>query len=406
MKPEDVFTPRSAHVNEAMYVTRTAHEESLVSALRGRLHIVIHGESGSGKSWLYKKVLDDENACYVVANLANASRLGSITAELKNVVDREGRAKKSGYEEEKSAEYSARVAKGTLGHTGQFAIGQKEPFEAVLESLRGIAGKRLAVLVFDNLEAAFKEPFLKELADILILCDDERYAEYNVKIIIVGVPGGLREYYYKTPHHATVSSRLYEIPEVSRLPLDACRKLIDKGFQILLKYEYADKEKCLNHISWVTDRVPLLVHEYCLELANLVQNSARIEDSMLVVADKNWVMKSLFHAYSLVEGHMNERDTKAARRNQVLAALAACDGEHFKAADIEPIVRHKFPLSTKDIKLNVPQTLASLSTGERPLLKRTPKGDAYEFSDPRTRLVMRAMLEIVGEKVRKIPLIR
>jgi DNA replicative helicase MCM subunit Mcm2 (Cdc46/Mcm family) len=51
-------------------------------ALRGNLHIIIHGESGTGKSWLYKKTFRDAGVQFLVANLANASRLGSIAAEL------------------------------------------------------------------------------------------------------------------------------------------------------------------------------------------------------------------------------------------------------------------------------------------------------------------------------------
>jgi hypothetical protein len=42
----------------------------------------------------------------------------------------------------------------------------------------------------------------------------------------------LRPYhYYKTPHHATVANRLYELPEVSRLQEDECVELVRKGFE-------------------------------------------------------------------------------------------------------------------------------------------------------------------------------
>lgn len=137
LKPEDVFTPRSAEVNLDMYVTRPELERALKNALRGNLHMLIHGESGTGKSWLYKKTFTDLSVPHLVANLANASRLGSITAELKNLVDREGKATKMGYEEEKSAEASAGFATGSLSHTGDYEIGQKEPWpHAPLPSAR------------------------------------------------------------------------------------------------------------------------------------------------------------------------------------------------------------------------------------------------------------------------------
>ena|ERR1700736_1401209 len=73
---EEVFTPRKADVNEDMYVERKDLEEALKSRLFGSQHIVIHGESGCGKSWLYKKVLADGKVFWIGANFANASRFG------------------------------------------------------------------------------------------------------------------------------------------------------------------------------------------------------------------------------------------------------------------------------------------------------------------------------------------
>src|SRR4051812_15678517 len=96
-QPEDVFTPRASMVNPAMYIARPDLEESLRRNALGSLHVLIHGESGSGKSWLYKSVFMQMGAHYFSANLANASRLGSITSELKNAVDRTGTPQQVGY---------------------------------------------------------------------------------------------------------------------------------------------------------------------------------------------------------------------------------------------------------------------------------------------------------------------
>lgn len=407
MKPEEVFTPRSAEVNLEMYVARPDLERALQNALRGNLHMLVHGESGTGKSWLYKKTFADLSVTYLVANLANASRLGSITAELKNLVDRQGKAIKTGYEEEKSAEASAGFATGSISHTGDYDIGQKEPFERALESLRAKAGRNPAVLVFDNLEAAFTEPVLKELADLLILCDDQRYAEYRVKILIVGVPGGVKEYYYKTPHHSTVANRLYELPEVSRLQRDECAELIRKGFETKLRYHIESLSGLQKHIGWISDRIPQMVHEYCLELAFLGEEKSSIEASTIAAADDAWLSKSQYHAYSVIESHMNERDTKTGRRNQTLYALSVCEGEQFKSAEIENVLRQEFPTSTHDTALNPAQILAALSTGDRPIVRRSPKGDAFTFADPRYRMVLRTMLaKTTDERVDRKPISR
>ncbi|WP_158521090.1 ATP-binding protein [Fuerstiella marisgermanici] len=389
-----------------MYVAREDLEKALRDGLNSQQHLIVHGESGTGKSWLYKKVLADLKVYFEVANLANASRLGSITNELRNLVSRDGKAEKTGYSESKSAGFDALAAKAALDHTGQYEYGQKEPFEACLSAIRCRAGKRKGILVLDNLEAAFTDAFLKELADLLILCDDERYAEYGVKILIVGVPGGVREYYYKTPHHATVANRLRELPEVSRLTREQCTSLAKKGFEQALGYTVESPSAVYAHIAWVTDRIPQMIHEYCLEVANLVHKSDRvITTESLNKADELWLAQSMYHGYSVVEQHMNERDTKAGRRNQTLFSLGCTDREQVKASDIEDVIRRQFPNSTRDTTLNVTQILAQLAKGGQPVLKRTPKGDAYTFADPRYRMALRAMLtKSTEERVEKVPL--
>jgi hypothetical protein len=405
LKPEEVFTPRAAEVNKDMYVSRPTLEKSLQNALRGNLHIVIHGESGTGKSWLYKQNFANAGVSFMVANLANASRLGSIAAELMNLIDREGKPSKKGFEEEKSAEVGAGFATGGISHTGQYEIGQMEPFEACLAHLRNKAGGKPAVLVFDNLEAAFTEPLLKELADLIILCDDERYAKYKTKILIVGVPAGVKEYYYKTPHHATVANRLYELPEVTRLSQSECTSLVNRGFIEKLKYKIEDHSVLSTHVAWITDRIPQMVHEYCLEIAFIGEAHRTLVNTQLSLADDAWMSKSLYHAYAVAEEHMNERDTKAGRRNQTLYALSLTEGEQFKAPEIESLIRREFPASTQDTALNVAQTLSQLASTERPIIRRSPKGDAYTYADPRYRMVLRSMLrKTPDERVEKKPI--
>jgi hypothetical protein len=160
----------------------------------------------------------------------------------------------------------------------------------------------------------------------------------------------------------------------------------------------------------VTDRIPLLVHEYCLELAKLAEQNEKnrntILSSTLRSADREWLGKSLFHTYSIVEGHMNGRDTRVARRNQTLYALSLWDGEHLKAQAIEGLIRKHFPTSTENTVLNIQQILSHLSKTDKPLLKRTPKGNAFEFADARYRLTLRAMLKIESEAVVKLSLTR
>lgn len=76
--PENVFTPRAAEINTRMYIDRPTLETRLSQALRGTKYIVIHGESGNGKTWLYKRVFAKEKIFAQTLNLANVIALGGF----------------------------------------------------------------------------------------------------------------------------------------------------------------------------------------------------------------------------------------------------------------------------------------------------------------------------------------
>lgn len=76
--PDTVFTPRAAHVNPNMYVHRPKFETRLVDLFGGNKYIVIHGESGNGKTWLYKRVFSQQGVHYDVVNLGSIASAGSI----------------------------------------------------------------------------------------------------------------------------------------------------------------------------------------------------------------------------------------------------------------------------------------------------------------------------------------
>src|SRR5215203_5930104 len=110
----EVFTPRKTSVNRDVYVERPELEKELKRALAGSLHTIIFGESGCGKSWLYKKVIADLDAYSLSANCANALRFGSLTSEIRQVVAVEVPKRLSEMSEEKTAAVRAVVAEGGL----------------------------------------------------------------------------------------------------------------------------------------------------------------------------------------------------------------------------------------------------------------------------------------------------
>ena len=136
-----------------MYIERPALERSLRRALDGTQHILIHGESGCGKSWLYKRVLENDGVVLTAANLGNASRLGSIVSEIVNSVAEFSGSIKTGYTDTKEAEISAGFAKALLTHEGEYETPQIDELERAFKALRQKAGTRKCCLVLDNLES-------------------------------------------------------------------------------------------------------------------------------------------------------------------------------------------------------------------------------------------------------------
>jgi hypothetical protein len=277
--------------------------------------------------------------------------------------------------------------------------------DKLFEMARKLAGSKQCFVVLDNLETIFSQTALmRELGDIITLLDDPAYSVFNAKLLIVGIPADVREYFSRTENRHTVSNRLHELPEVGRLSDAEAFELVRKGLCDELKISLNDAEiqTIQKHVSWITDCVPQCLHEYCLELAHFFQEANWIfSPQMLEAADKKWLGVALSKNYSVVEGQMNERDTKAGRRNQVLYCLGQITADTFRYTDVEQILRSEFPISTANVTLDVPGVLAQL-TGKDAPIKRTPKGDSYRFTDPRFKMCIRAMLVKNGDKVTKI----
>lgn len=399
----EVFTPRGASINKNIYIERPDLERELTRALNGSLHAIIYGESGSGKSWLYKKVSDDIGWPFIIANCANASRIGSLTKEICDSVFPVGRSSIDGYTETKGAN----VIGAKFEHQKKYNVKSREPLLDAFAELSRQSRGQPSVLVLDNLESIFKsEKLMEELGNVITLLDDQRYAQHKVKILIVGVPSGVIEYFSRTRNLRTVANRLQEITEVRNLSEEGCNLLTKIGFRDLLRVEISafDFENWQDHIYAVTFGIPQRVHEYCEQLAYVVQD-AKWKGTLNQIdeADAAWLKIGLKESYQVVERLMNERETKAGRRNQVLYALGKISTRTFNSARVEEVLRIHFPQSTAGVTLGIGQILAELGEKENSIIKRTPKGDAFQFTDTRYAMAIRVMLRASdGEKISKI----
>jgi hypothetical protein len=396
LKIPDVFTPRSAQVNLKTYVPRLDLERMLLRSVRGSMHSLLFGESGNGKSWMYKKVLDENDIRYRVANCANASRAKSLTQEIVSSLIEPGTAQRVGYNESKEASIKAVVAEGKLVSQNQYKVQLSEPLADALAYFSKSIGNRPGVVVLDNLESIFGNvQLMDELADILILLDDDRYGKYGIKFLIVGVPNGVLEYFAKTKNLESVSNRIEELPKVSGLNVPMVRTLVNTGFNELLKFRLTDAaiSRIAGHTHHVTMGVAQRVQEYCEKLAyNIEDNRSAFVPDLLPKTDFDWLRQGMRQGYTVVESHLNSKRTTIARRNQIIYAIGKISTHQLDSTKVTEKLIEEFPDTTSERNMGVGSILAELASGASPLLRKNPNTNDYRVCDPRYIMCIRVML--------------
>jgi hypothetical protein len=406
-KPDDVFTPRSPTVNEEMYVDRSDLESRLKDLISGTKHIIIHGESGNGKTWLYKKVFSEEKVPYAIVNLSNAGRFGTISNAIRDKLSKASNDETELKQIVSNFEGNFQPEGVGIGYSRQkiYEVVNRDPLDALMRLVRSGGGRKKGLIVFDNFEAILNDDALiAELGNMLILLDDEDYAKHSVKICIVGVPADIRDYITKMSAVQSISNRISELPEVARLTSEQAQELLKKGFKKLLNIKLEEESRILDQLAWSTDRIAQYLHELGLIAAReAVKRNSILSLATLDRSEGIWFEESISSVRQTVELNLNARETKAGRRNQVIYSLGCLKIEDFKYSDVETLVRQEFPETTTDVDLNIIQRLGELEKSSHPVIKRVPRGDAYRLINPKVKIAIRVMLRKANGKVEKVP---
>ena len=290
---EDVFTPRGP-VNRKMYINRGQVEDDLARSANDTLHIIIFGNSGCGKSWLYKKVFKEKGIFFLTVNLSGASSQQSIAKELVSTVGRRngtGRVKKA-----KSHGFSWFI---TYSETEELSteLDGHDAFLNALKHCRKLAGRRPAFLVFENLELIFEQrDLLRELGNIIALLDDDQFAKFDVRIAIVGTPSNIRNYFRSVPRLETIANRLIELEEIARLSDEDVARFVERGFRTLLKYR--EETNAVNYLIrraiTVTRGNAQRLHEFCKEVALQGQQDRFLSLERIEKGEREWLRRR-FH---------------------------------------------------------------------------------------------------------------
>jgi len=406
----EVFTPRRGDINPLMYVERPELETQLFRSIKRYSHTLLFGESGNGKSWLYKKVLEESGVPYVVSNCGNSSRLDSITQEICNCIIDPGTVKKLGYSEEKMAEINSLFAKGGVKHNGNYEISQEEPLLTAFRVF-GESSNGKKIIVLDNLEFIFESnKLMDELANILVLLDDQRYSSYNVNILIVGTPFDVLKYFRETKNVESVANRIEEINKVSGLSEEQTQQIIKKGFSQLSVLITGDTLISLsNHVWNITLGIAQRIHEYCESLAyEIEENEWKYSKDLLDKADYNWLIQGLRQSYEAIEAHLNARESVVTRKNQVIFCIGKLRSHQFDASTIDGMIRKEFPETIPKSNMGIFKILTALTKGNSPLLSLNKNTNNFSVIDPRYLMCIRTAIfkDPKSQKVKKKQFLR
>lgn len=347
----------------------------------------------------YIKVLSDSGMIYHVCNMANVSRLGTVNAVIDDLYCSMADPVKTGYTETKSAEANVVLAKGSLSHSGTYKLPDYDPFIKLLDEIRNKSGRKVAYIVFENLEHIVNDiNRMKELTGIILLLDDERYSRFGVGIIIVGTPCDLRDYISAADNSNTVINRISELPEIGSLTIDGAKRFVEKGFFDLLNYKIDPvgeftKDRFIDDMIYYTDAVPQYMHELSLEVAcNISERNGVVSETAFTAGLIEWIKQSMISEMTIVRNNLNSRQTKIGRNNQAIYALSSIVNAEFSLNDIEESLRKQFPNSTNNKRMNMGRLMADLMAPPAPLIRKSKSGNQFRFVSPKSKIMIRILL--------------
>lgn len=396
--PEDVFTPRSAHVNSAMYINRPKHEAALRRAIRTGYNIVIFGDSGCGKSWLYKKIFNDDDVYFSVLDFRDCKAEDDIDLEILDVLSDYIEWESFERSEKKSFDFKPhRMGVGAEGEDKSKKLESSAYFK-LLNAIRTEAKNRKAFLVFENLEYALDKPDVVErIRSMLLGLDDVRAGAFNVQICLVGVPSEIKDILSDGNRFQTISNRVYEIPEVGILERKSVDLLATRGLEQELEFTFESKSFCLSKIAFVTYQTPQYVHDVCLHVAFRAEDSLNtINPDTIDDAVEDWIMsksgQSLEFIRSLVLYDQTQRQAKA----KIIYAISRLNKHYFSSRDVNEVLRQQFPKSLGKRNIQTLRYLRSMSGGNDKLLKCDTERLLFRVSTPYLRSSLRICLKKDG----------
>ncbi|WHQ85118.1 AAA family ATPase (plasmid) [Tritonibacter mobilis] len=390
-----------------MYVPRPEHERALRRGIQTGYNIVLFGDSGCGKSWLYKKVFKDERIYYRTLDFSSSENVDEVDFQMLELV--------SSYEEWQDKERKqtdsidfkpARMGAGRQGEVVQERI-DRSPFFQVVTSIRSHAGKRTAYLVLENLEYILDKPdIVRRIQKMLLALDDPDLGRSKVRICLVGVPSEIKEILSDGNRFQTISNRVYEVPELSKLDRKSVDLLILRGLEQELDYEVESKTFCCGKIAFATYQIPQYVHDVCLHVALRAEDEHNIVTPDLIDgAVQDWVMSNSRQGVEFIRKWIMADRSQKSVRAKTMFAISRLDKHFFEAEDVTRMMRQEFPRTFGSSQIQSLRTLRKMAEGNDKFLKTDAERLLFRVATPHLRSALRACLKKVikpeGVEVKK-----
>lgn len=397
-RPEDVFTPRSPVVNQSMYVDRPHYQTELRRAIRTGYNIIIYGDSGCGKSWLYKKVFSDEGIFSVTLDLTSCKDSDDVDLLALEILEKDF----EWIEDEKVSTFEKTATPWDVGvkssEEKSYRRPQVSPIEQLCDHIYSKSKGRPCFIVFENLEHCIEnDDVIKFLRALVLSLDDRGTIRSKVQICFVGVPNDIKNILCDSNKYQTISNRVTEIPEVGRMSKDEARHLIYQGFVGELEFTVENFDFCVSQIIYLTDRIPQYIHDVCLQVAFEAEDRARnlISPAVVVSGAHRWVQSNDRQSKDFVESILGPNRRRKDAKSRVVFTISKCEYTNFYCEDIEKLLCEVFPVTYgKKARVSIRSVLNKLSSGSAGLLKYDNISRKYRIANPKVRSVIRHYLQV------------
>ena len=315
----DTFLSRTEFSKEK-YIKREYYEHIFQKALRSQKCIIIKGFSGSGKTWLTKNMLLENNKKDEWINL---SQIGSLYDGFGQYFISQMKKYKDEISEEKSADVSALLAKTQLKNTNKYKLTYNYFYEFLKIN-------RHKYIVFDNLETITNnQAVIEELGAIITMIDDPKVLEMDVKFIIIGTNSDIMSVFGKLPNVDTIRSRTQDIPEIKGFSNVECSNYITENFR-RMQIELQNPNEFINFVYKCTNGIPQNVNDLCREICYecIERQKYCIDDiptntnPILKEAQLNWIRSTFSTDYTKIFKLYTANKAAKAYNNYILFMLS------------------------------------------------------------------------------------